>query len=403
MRIDKIISGLSASKDARVELYQEFHRAPELSLREYETATRIERSLAGIGLSPIRVGATGIIAILENGEGPVVAMRADIDGLPVTEDSGKDYASKMEGVGDDGETVGLMHACGHDVHTVALLGAVQALHAARELWSGTFVAVFQPAEETAEGARAMVEAGIVDLMPTPDVFLGQHVMPIIPLGTVAVKPGIFMGSAASVKVTLHGLGTHGSMPDAGVDPIVLASMIVLRLQTIVAREIGPADMGVVTVGALNAGSKSNIIPDTATLLINTRANDPAVEKRIHAAIERIVRAECEASASPREPEFEYYDRFPLTVNDEAVTERVQGAFSDRFGDRHVGIEAMAGSEDFSILPDALGVPYCYWAIGGFEDPATAPANHSPAFAPDLEALDIGAEAIIAAASPWLVR
>ena len=401
--IDEIISELHATKEARRELYQEFHRNPELSLAEYRTAERIEKSLVEIGLEPIRVGQTGLIAILHNGDGPVVAMRADTDGLPVIEQSGKDYASTATTMDEGGENVGLMHACGHDVHMVALIGAVQALHAKRDLWSGTFVAVFQPAEETAQGARAMVEAGIEDLMPKPDVYLGQHVMPFIPVGAVGTKPGSFMASAASLKVTVHGKGTHGSMPDAGIDPIVLASMIVLRLQTIVAREIGPADVGVVTVGSIRAGSKSNIIPDSATLLLNTRAYDPLVEKRIHSAIERIVRAECMASGSPREPEFEYCDRFPLTLNDEAVTERVQSAFSARFGEGHLDIEASPGSEDFSIIPDALGVPYCYWMIGGFKDPQTAPANHSPMFAPELESLDVGAEAIIAAASAWLIR
>lgn len=401
--ISDIAAELATTRRARVELYQEFHRSPELSMGEQATADRIERELVSYGLSVTRVGRTGLVSVIENGDGPVVAMRADIDGLPVTEDSGKAYASTATAVMPDGERVGLMHACGHDIHIVSLLGAIQALLARRDLWSGTFVAVFQPGEETAEGARAMVEAGIVDAMPTPDVFLGQHVMPTIPLGTVAARAGSFMSSAASIRVTVYGRGTHGSMPNTGVDPIVLASSIVLRLQGIVAREIAPSDVAVITVGAIRAGSKSNVIPSSATLLLNTRAFDPAVEKHLHAAIERIVRAECQASLSPREPEFEYYDIFPLTVNDEEATQRVQESFEAHFRSRHVPVGSMAGSEDFSILPGAFGVPSCYWVIGGFEDPATAPGNHSADFAPDLGALDVGAEAILAAAAPWLMR
>ncbi|WP_230198210.1 amidohydrolase [Flaviflexus massiliensis] len=194
-----------------------------------------------------------------------------------------------------------MHACGHDVHIVSLLGAREALAAKREEWSGTFVGVFQPGEEACEGARAMVAAGLVDVMPKPDVFLGQQVMPVIPLGQVATWPGVMMSSAVSIKITIHGVGGHGSQPENCIDPIVLASPIVLRLQTIVSREVAPSESAVVTVGSIRAGAKSNIIPDTATLLVNARAFDSDVEKMLHAAIERIVRAECMASVLRKNP------------------------------------------------------------------------------------------------------
>lgn len=402
MAVDDVIDALSEGRDARVELYKELHRSPELSMAEYGTADRIEQELTRLGLEPVRIGETGVLAIIDNGEGPVVAMRADIDGLPVAEASGADYASTASAVL-DGETVRTMHACGHDVHIVSLLGSIEALLARRDAWSGTFVAVFQPGEETAEGARSMVAAGLVDAMPQPHVFLGQHVMPTIPLGTVAARSGPFMSAAASIRITVHGRGTHGSMPDAGIDPIVLASSIVLRLQTIVAREIAPSETAVVTVGSIRAGSKSNIIPDSATLLVNTRAFDADVAAHLHSAIERIVRAECMASRSPKEPEFEYYDHFPLTVNDETVTERVRRSFDEHFGEHHVPVGAMAGSEDFSILPSAFNAPSCFWVLGGFADPASAPGNHSPAFLPELESLDVGARAILVASAPWLMR
>ncbi|MGO1459647.1 MAG: amidohydrolase [Flaviflexus sp.] len=391
---------LERTREDRAELYKRFHQIPELSLQESETSSLIAERLRALGLDPTAVGGTGLVAVLKNGDGPVVAFRADIDGLPVAEKSGKDYASTATTTSADGETVGLMHACGHDVHIVSLLGALEALVESKDDWSGTFVAVFQPAEETAEGARAMVEDGLAEAMPKPDVFLAQHVMSTLLVGTVGTRAGEFMAAAASIKVTVHGSGSHGSMPHAGVDPVVLASAIVLRLQTIVSREISPAESAVVTVGAIRSGSKSNVIPETATLLINTRAFDDAVEKQIHAAIERIVRAECDASGSPRPPEFEYYDRFPLTVNDEDVTDRVQDAFDHRFGDRSIVVGAMSGSEDFTILPDVLGVPSCYWVIGGFKEGKGVP-NHSPFFAPEISSIDTGAEAIIAASMEWL--
>lgn len=401
-RISSVVSILDGSHDQRVALYQQFHQIPELSLAEYNTAALIEQSLRNLGVEPVRVGETGVVATVENGPGPVVAVRADIDALPVTERSGKDYASTATATNADGETVGVMHACGHDVHMMSLLGAVEALLARKDQWAGTFVAVFQPGEEAQEGARAMVDAGLIDAMPKPDVFLAQHVMSLIPGGHVATWPGIMMSAAASIKITIHGKGGHGSQPDQCIDPIVIASSVVLRLQTIVSREVAPRETAVVTVGAIKSGSKSNVIPDTATLLVNTRAFDTGTEKVLHEAIERIVRAECAASGTTEDPEFEYYDRFPLTVNDEDVTAKVAGSFDEYFGDKSLRQGPTVGSEDFSVLPDAFGVPYTYWNIGGFAG-AERPSNHSPSFAPDISSIDTGAQAIIAASAPWLMR
>ncbi|RZA32688.1 MAG: amidohydrolase [Lysobacteraceae bacterium] len=405
MSIQNILSGLASTRDAREALYKHFHRHPELSLQEYRTADRIEAELKACGIESLRIGKTGVVGIIRNGEGPVVAMRGDIDGLPMAEQSGRDYAA--EGVTQVDEATGkvtpVAHSCGHDVHLVSLLGAAQALNDHLQEWSGTFLAVFQPGEENAAGARAMVDAGIVDRLPRPDVYLGQHVLGSLPGGTVGIRSGPLFSAAASIEIRLHGKGSHGSMPNLGVDPIVLGAAIVTRLQTIVAREVAPRETAVVTVGSFHAGTKSNIIPDVAVLHLNTRAFDRQVERHLHEAIERIVRAECEAARSPKPPEFRYYDRYPLTENHEAPTVRVRAAFDAYFGKDSADMAPVPASEDFSIIPDAFGCPYSYWGLGGFADWKNAPGNHSPFFAPDLQpTLDRGIEAIVVAASPWLL-
>lgn len=406
MSVQEILTDLDATRAAREALYKHFHQTPELSLQEHNTAARIREELERYGIEFIRVGETGVVGVIENGEGPVVAMRGDIDGLPMAEQSGKDYAA--EGVTQLNEATGeetpVAHSCGHDVHIVSLLGACQALASHRDAWSGTFLAVFQPAEENAAGARAMVDAGIVDKLPKPDVYLGQHVLGTLPGGAVGTRRGAVLSAAASIEITIHGKGSHGSMPNLGVDPIVLASAIVTRLQTIVSREIAATDTAVVTVGSFHSGTKSNIIPDLAVLQLNTRAYDTAVEKRVHEAIERIVRAECEAARAPQEPEFRYYDVYPLTDNDDEPTDKVRAAFDGYFGEKSVDLAALPASEDFSVIPDAFGTPYTYWGLGGFADQENAPGNHSPFFAPDMQpTLDRGLEAIVVAASPWLIK
>lgn len=398
----EILADLGSSQGEREELYKWFHQHPELSLSERETSQRIVDTLSGYGLSPKRVGDTGVVAVLANGEGPVVAMRADIDALPVREASGKDYASTATTEDGSGETVPVAHACGHDVHIVSLLGACQAMAAHTDKWSGTFVAVFQPAEETAEGADALVAAGIAEEIPTPDVYFGQHVLSSLPGGHVGTQVGPSFSTSERIRVTVHGHGTHGAMAYLGVDPVVLASSIVMRLQTIVSREIDSAEQASVTVGALRAGSRANIIADSAELLIDTRAYSTDVQQQIREAIERIVRAECEASNSPKEPEFEYYEHYPITDNDADVTDRVHAAFDAYFGEKSGELGRVPASEDFSIVPDSLGVPYTYWGLGGFADTSHAVGNHDPAFAPDIwPTLDRGAEAIVVAACAWL--
>lgn len=387
------------------DLYRHFHRHPELSMAEHATAERIEQELTALGLEPQRIGGTGVVAVISNpgpagtgptgaaptgpaptltAEGPTVLARADIDALPIQEDTGLEYVSEVPGV---------MHACGHDVHAAALLGATRILSENLKAWSGTYIAVFQPGEETAAGARAMVEGGLLERVPRPDVALSQHVMATA-AGTIGTVTGPVLSAGDSLKITIHGRGAHGSMPHTSVDPVVLASSIVLRLQTIVSREVEPGTFAVVTVGSLTAGTKANIIPDRAELLLNLRTYDPAVRERVIAAIERIVRAECEAAGAPAAPEFEYYDQYPLTSNDSEVTDRATHVFTEHFGPRAVYEATPAtASEDFSRIPDAFGVPYTYWTVGSV-DPARyrdalsrgavgqeIPANHSPHFAP----------------------
>ncbi|SDM10219.1 hippurate hydrolase [Corynebacterium mycetoides] len=402
-QVRSILSDLDATRSEREELYKHFHQHPELSMQEVETANRIAAELESRGISYQRVGETGLVATITNGDGPVVAARADIDALPLKEDSGKSYQSTATQVDkESGAEVPTSHACGHDVHLMSLLGALEAFHNHPDQWSGTFVGVFQPAEETAEGARDMLDNGVADVMPAPDVYLGQHVLGSLPGGAVDTRRGAVLSQAFSVKVKVYGKGSHGAMPELGVDPVVLASTIVLRLQTIVSREVAAKDTAVGTVGALNAGSKSNIIPASAKLLVNTRAYNQQVSDHIKEAIERIVRAECEAARSPQEPEFSYYDIYPLTDNDPATTDTVRAAFDEYFGELSVDLDAVPASEDFSVIPRELGVPYTFWGLGGFADQANAPGNHNPAFAPDLQpTLDRGVEAIVVAAAAWL--
>lgn len=398
--LDRVLAGLGAARTWQEELYRNLHAHPELSLQEENTRRLVVERLTQLGLGVRTVGG-GVVGLLANGPGPVILARADMDGLPVIEETGLPYASTDTTVDESGATVGLMHACGHDAHVTCLLGAVALLAAEPGAWSGTLVALFQPAEETAAGARAMIRAGLTDVVPRPDVAFAQHVLGH-PAGVLATQTGPVLSAGDSIRITVFGKGSHGSMPHLGVDPVVLASAIVLRLQSIVSREVAPSEFAVVTVGSLHAGAKSNVIADRATLLVNLRAYDDAVRERVIAAVERVVRGECAAAGSPQEPTFEYYDQFPLTDNDPDVTRKVTEAFREHFGsDRVMPLGRIPASEDFSRVPDAFGTPYTYWGLGGFA-PGTAVPNHSPAFAPLIQpTLDAGTEALVVAAMAYL--
>jgi hippurate hydrolase len=409
-----VLSGLTTTRAWQEELYRDLHRHPELSHQERRTAALVADRLRGAGFEVHEgIGGTGVVGVLRNGEGPAVLLRADMDALPVLEATGLPYASEVTATDAAGTEVPVMHACGHDVHVACLAGAAQLLAEGREHWAGTLVALFQPAEEVGDGARGMVDDGLAALVPVPQVALAQHVM-AARAGRVATHPGPALSAADSMRVTVHGRGAHGSMPQASVDPVVLAAMIVVRLQAVVAREVTPGETAVLTVGSIQAGTKSNVIPEHAELQLNVRTFGDATRETVLGAIERIVRAECAASGCPRPPQFELFDRFPLTDNDEGATERVAGAFAGFFGDRAGPAGQQSASEDFSDIPTALGVPYTYWFIGG-TDAATydaaaeagriaqdVPVNHSARFAPVVQpTLDTGTEALVVAALAWL--
>jgi amidohydrolase len=396
-------------------LYKDLHRNPELSYAEHRTAGIAAEHLERLGLSVTTgIGRTGVVGVLRNGDGPTVLLRADMDALPVEEATGLDYASAARGTDPEGHDVPVMHACGHDVHVTCLLGAIERLVATRAQWSGTVVALFQPAEEVGSGALAMIADGLYDRVPKPHVVLGQHVSPA-PAGTLGAHAGPAFAATDDVTVRLIGQGGHGSRPETTVDPVVMAAATVMRLQGIVSREIAGSDTAVVTVGTLHAGSKVNIIPPDATLGINIRSYDPQVRDRVLNAITRIARAEAAASGAAEEPQITHGEGFAALVNDPDATARVMAAFRARFGgERVLDPGAVTGSEDVGELATAAGVPLVYWLLGG-EDPqrfaaaAAAgrldhdiPSNHSPYFAPQLEpTLSTGVAALETAAREWL--
>jgi amidohydrolase len=411
---DRVLRDLGPITADLEALYRDIHAHPELSLQERRTAGLAAGRLRDAGYDVAEhVGGTGVVGLLANGDGATVMLRADMDALPIREATGLPYASTVTATDADGQEIPVMHACGHDMHVACLAGAAQLLAEGRQHWRGTLIALFQPAEEVGDGARGMVEAGLATLVPTPQVALAQHVLPGR-AGQVGTHAGAALSAADSMRITVYGRGAHGSMPQAAVDPVVLAAMIVVRLQAVVSREVAPGESAVLTVGSIQAGTKSNIIPDRATLQLNVRTFSDSTRRTILEAVERIVRAECQASGCPQEPAFELFDRFPLTDNDAATTERVAAAFGDFFGKRFAPAGQQSASEDFSDIPTALGVPYTYWFLGGTDaevyDAAAAagriaqdvPVNHSAGFAPVLQpTLDTGTQALVVGALAWL--
>jgi len=395
-------------------LYKDVHAHPELSMQETRTAGLAADRLRAAGYEvTTAVGKTGVVGLLRNGEGPIVMLRADMDALPIQEATGLVYASKATATDKEGKTAPVSHMCGHDMHVTWLAGATKLMAEAKTSWRGTLMAVFQPAEETGEGAQAMIDDGLFKRFPKPDVILGQHVM-VGPSGTVAGRPGAITSAADSLQIRLFGRGAHGSMPQASIDPVVMAASTVLRLQTIVSRELAAADAAVLTVGVLQAGIKENVIPDEAIIKLNVRTFDAGVRSRMLAAIERIANAEAAASGAPRPPEITTIDRYPLNVNNQEATSRVVGAFKGHFGAERVRATGPApASEDFGSFGSEWHVPSVFWFVGG-TDPETyakakeanklteLPVNHSPKFAPVLHpTLQTGVEALVVAARAWL--
>ncbi|WP_176594611.1 M20 family metallopeptidase [Sphingobium sp. EM0848] len=411
--LGRLLAGLSDLLPMLEETYKDIHAHPELSMEEVRTASIAERHLIENGYEVTAgVGKTGVVGLLRNGEGPTILLRADMDALPVAEDTGLDYASKVTATEASGKLVPVAHACGHDMHVAWLMGTSSLFARNRDVWRGTLIVLFQPGEETAQGARAMIDDGLLARFPKPDVVLGQHVM-VGAAGTVSGTAGPITSAADSLQIRLFGRGAHGSMPQASIDPVVMAASTVLRLQTIVAREVAATEAAVVSVGVLQAGTKENIIPDEALIKLNVRTFDEGVRQRVLSAIERIVNAEAAASGATRPPEITPLDRYPLNVNDKDASDRVAAAFRTHFSGERVHHSGPAcASEDFGCYGTEWNVPSVFWFVGG-TDPelhakATAegrlnelPVNHSPHFAPVLHpTLKTGVEAMATAAMAW---
>ncbi|MDN5634604.1 MAG: amidohydrolase [Brevibacterium sp.] len=377
---------ISANLAQTVADYKNFHRTPELSMQETQTAETIRATLEELDLETRTFGGTGVVSVIENGPGPIVAYRADIDGLPISEDTGYDYASTAEGTLPDGSTSKVMHGCGHDTHITVGLYLARYLVEHKELWAGSVIMIFQPGEETAAGARAMLDDGLWDSIAKPEVVYGQHVWPGR-AGHIYVAKGPAMAMSDCLMVTVRGKQAHGSQPENSVDPIVLGAYMITRLQSIVSREISGRDMAVVTVGTFHGGLKENIIPDSAEFKLNIRTFNEEVRAVVLNRIERIIRAEAQASGAP-EPIIEDMYRFPRCYTDPATTDTFLEVLGSELGEEQVHLDqAVTGSEDFGAFGDDIDVPYVYWFFGGYSpakfDGDEPPAgNHSPFFAPD---------------------
>jgi hippurate hydrolase len=395
-------------------VYKDIHAHPELSMQETRTAGIAADRLRAAGYEVTTgVGKTGVVGLLRNGDGPVIMLRADMDALPVQEATGLPYASEVTATDSTGKVVPVMHACGHDIHVTWLIGAATLFAKCRSEWKGTLMPVFQPAEETAAGAQAMIDDGLFRRFPKPDVVLGQHVMSM-PAGIIAGRPGVTTSAADSLQIRLFGRGAHGSMPEASVDPVVMAAATVLRLQGIVSREVAANEAAVVTIGVLQAGTKENVIPDEAIIKLNVRTFDEGVRKRVLAAIERIANAEAAASGARQKPEITILDRYSLVTNDPEATKRVSDAFRLHFSaDRVQESKPTTASEDFESFGAEWGAPSVFWFVGGIDSGQYAkaqkegklgeiPTNHNPRFAPVIHpTLEAGLEALVVAAQAWL--
>ena len=396
------------------QIYTDLHSHPELSLREVNTAAKMAAILSSAGFEVTTgVGGTGVVGLLSNGEGPTVMLRADMDALPVKEESGVPYASNVTATDRNGKTVPVMHACGHDIHMTSVAGAAMLLSDLRKKWQGTLVAVFQPAEEISEGARVMVKDNFYDRFPKPDVILGQHVVNA-PVGTIEWSTGAATTTGDSLLVRLFGRGSHGAMPENSIDTVVMAAAVVMRLQTIVSREVPANEAAIVTIGSLQAGTAENIIPDEAVLKINVRTYNETVRERVLDAIARIVKAETAASGAERPPEITTLNHFDLVWNNPEATKKVVDAFRDHFPSDQVNESRPTKmSEDFGEFNLGASIPSVYWFIGG-SDPlvhkkyleenrlADLPTNHNPRFVPLMHpTLEIGTQAMVIGALAWL--
>lgn len=390
-----IASAISADYDQHLgALWDHFHRNPELSLMEFETAKRMAKELSDAGFEVTeKIGGTGVVAMMKNGPGPMVMMRADMDGLPVVEQSGLANASKAKMLDWDGNEVGVMHACGHDVHITSLVGTARYMAKNKDKWSGTLMLIAQPAEERGPGAAAMMADNIWQKFGTPDYAFAFHVDAGSEAGKITVDEGSPYAGADTVDIIVHGIGAHGAYPHKGKDPIMLGSQIVNNLQTIVSRELAPRDAGVVTVGAFHSGTKHNIISDKAHLQLTVRSLNPRVREQLLSAIERIAVGTARTAGLPEEllPEVKVSEfAFPPTFNDKKLAQRVKGVLTRKMGDSALVPPSILGmgAEDFGFFTTEPYIPSVYFSVGGtpaedFErakngGPAV-PSHHSPLF------------------------
>ncbi|MCY7397927.1 MAG: amidohydrolase [Sphingomonas bacterium] len=413
-------AAIKADYDAHLgALFTHFHQHPELSFLETETAKRMAAELKKAGAEVhTGVGGTGVVGVMRNGAGPTLLLRADMDGLPLPEKSGLAYASKVSQTGQDGKVYPVMHACGHDTHITAMVGTARRLAAMKDRWKGTVLFIVQPAEERVGGAKAMLADGLYSRFPKPDYAVAFHVASALAAGKISASEGLQYSSADSIDIMVPGIGAHGASAHKGKDPVYIASQIVVALQSIASREIGPLEPGVVTVGSFHSGTKHNIISDRADLQVTVRANNEATRAQIVAAVDRIAKGVARTHGMPEDklPQVKVSEGTPTTINDGVLARRMNAALARDLGPNVVVpfVQQDMGAEDFAYFVDPkLGVPGYYFAVGGTPQAAfdaekaggpAVPSHHSPLFkiAPE-PAITLGTEAMVMATLELLKR
>ncbi len=374
--------------------YLDLHQHPELSGHETQTAAALADRLRKLGYEVTEhVGGTGVVAVMKNGAGPTVMLRTELDALPVEEQTGLPYASKVRAKDDNGRDVPVMHACGHDVHMATLFGTAAIMAKTKDTWHGTLMLIGQPAEETITGADKMVKDGLFTRFRKPNIGVAMHDENGIAAGQVGVTPGYSKANADSLRITVYGKGGHGARPESTVDPVLIAASIAVRLQSIVAREIHPGDAAVITVGYIQAGTKNNIIPDQAQMGLTVRSYKPEVRQHLLTAIERVAKAEAEAGGAEKMPLIEKYESTSAVYNDPVLTQHLSGVLESVVGKGNViQEEPLMTSEDYSVYVEQ-GIPSFYFTLGVADPQKLAaahashkelPSNHSPLFAPVVE-------------------
>ena len=403
-----------------MEIYRDLHANPELSFQEFRTSAKLAAEARRLGFTVTeKVGQTGVVAVLKNGPGPVVMLRADMDGLPVIEQTGLAYASKVKGVSKSGLETGVMHACGHDTHMTAWVGTARQMVVNKDKWSGTLVMILQPAEEIGSGARAMLNDGLYTRFPKPKYVLGFHDAAQFPAGAIGYSSGFALANVDSVDIKVKGVGGHGAYPQTTKDPIVLASRIVGALQTLVSREVDPQDAAVVTVGSIHGGAKHNIISDEVTMLLTVRSYSDETRRLLLDGIRRIAKGEAIASGMPEDkmPEVRIAENefTPATYNTPELTARMAALFKQRFGEnRVIATPPVMGGEDFSEFyrADKANVESLIFWVGGvpqaqydeaMKSGKGLPSLHSPFWAPDADKVVLTATEAMSAAAIELMK